>query len=123
MSAQSTKRAAKRSRRKGTTEREGEREKAAKTRQTKRQFRVTHTPLCPSYALCNPQRFFFLCVFPTLFLAPTRDICINYHLFNMKKRRYLEMEMESTLNAVTLSLSLSLPLSAGKLVIKGKCIK
>jgi len=72
----------------------------------------------PSAFCATLSSFFFLIFFSCLgfFLnaAPTRDICINYHLFNknspsfptrQKKReatamRYLEMVMESTLDAV-----------------------
>lgn len=116
--------------------REGERERLPKTRQTKRQFWVTLSAhLCllffvqPSaVSLCLLSFSFSFCAFLFAFLSPTRDICINYHLFNKKKGDRIQRERDTLKwkwhQRLSLSfLPLSLSLSAGKLVIKVKCIK
>lgn len=120
-------------------EKEHERERESrggcqKQGKLKDNFGLPSLPICAASSLCNPQQFHFA-FFPSpsapflfAFLSPTRDICINYHLFNKKKGDRIQRERDTLKwkwhQRLSLSfLPLSLSLSAGKLVIKVKCIK
>lgn len=88
-------------------EKEHERERESrggcqKQGKLKDNFGLPSLPICASFSLCNPQQFHFafllpcsFCAFLFAFLSPTRDICINYHLFNKKKGDRIQRERDT----------------------------